>query len=67
MYTTICLHNVMNETTPARLEEVRDVLVANDESFRVVALAGSKNPETWALNKLRLRPTAVFYLKDFAG
>lgn len=65
MYTTICLHNVLNEATPARREEVRDVLLANDESFRVVAIGGSKNPEGWALNSLRVRPTAVFYLKDF--
>jgi hypothetical protein len=63
-YTTICLHNVLNEATPARREEVRNVMAAYDDAFRCVAVAGSKNPEAWALNTLRMRPTAVFYLKD---
>lgn len=63
-FTTACFHNLLNEATPQRCEEVRNALLAYDEAFRCVAVAGSKNPEAWVLNKLRLRPTAVFYLKD---
>jgi hypothetical protein len=38
-------------------------MTSYDNAFRIVAVA-TKTPEAWALNKLHLRPTAVFYLKD---
>ena len=62
-YTSIGIHNVTRDSTAQRCEEARDILVSYDEAFRVVAVA-TKTPEAWALNRLHLRPTAVFYLKD---
>lgn len=63
IYTTIGMHNAIQEATPARCECIRDTLVEFEDAFRVVAVA-TKNPEAWALNKIHLRPTAVFFLKD---
>lgn len=62
-YTTIGVFNASHDSTPARCEAIRDILVSYDSAFRVVAVA-TKTPEAWALNKLHLRPTASLYLKD---
>jgi len=63
-YSTLCAYNATNEATPTRCEALRDLMTAYDTNFRAVAVSGSKNPETWSLNKMRLTPTVVFLLKD---
>jgi len=63
-YSTLIAHNVTNTATPARCEVTRDILTTYADNFRVLVLTGSKTPETWALNKLYLRPSAVFFMKD---
>lgn len=62
-YTSIGVYNATHDSTAQRCEEIRDILVSYDEAFRVVAVA-TKTPEAWALNRLHLRPTAVFNIKD---
>ena len=62
-YTTICIQNVAQEATPKRCEEVKDLVLAYDNAFRVIAVA-TKTPEAWSLNKIHLKPTAVFKVKD---
>lgn len=62
-YTSIAIHNVTHNSTEQRYEQVRDIVVAYPEAFRIVTVA-TKTPEAWTLNHLHLRPTAVFYLKD---
>jgi hypothetical protein len=59
----LVVHNILEEATPKRLEEVRDILLKNRNATRVIALAGPKRPRDWCVRKLRLSPTAVFRLK----
>ena len=63
-YSTVGGHNILHEATASRCEIARDLMVAYDNNFRILSVSGSKTPEAWALNKMRLQPTMVFLLKD---
>jgi hypothetical protein len=60
----LVFYNLTDNTTPTRLEKLRDACLRFRYSVKIVVVAGVSDPEEWSLTKLRLEPTLVFKTKD---
>lgn len=61
----LLVHNVTTESSPARLEAVRDLILKFRYALRVIVVGGvPKDPIGWWVTKMRYRQTYTLVCKD---
>jgi len=60
-FSMLCLANIAENSTPEKLEKVRDLLWLHNHLPRIVVVAGG-DPLTFCVNKLYMRPHRIAYL-----
>jgi len=58
------VHNLMNHSSNERVEQVRDLLLRWRRPAKLVVVAGCKDPYSFCVNRLCLRPDAVGFIAD---
>lgn len=58
------VHNVLEKATGDRVQAVRDIVTRFHYTMKLVVVAGTKDPEKWAVTKAALYPDLVLYVKD---